>query len=342
MSEHPILRAADIHAKIGDGWPSVLMQLGIGEHFLRGKKKPGPCPACGGTDRYFFDNRAGRGDFHCRHCGAGDGFALLMRVTGTDFATVRKRVMEVAGLAEVESERAKARQIANLNVESDPHGADSPAGRTAEIIGDKLGIGESIVPLDWSASAERIWRMTLPLGTLARTYLTGRGCLLPPGDGDLRFLLASDRHPATLCARVTDAVTGKPISLHFTPLAADGSGHGERRLLAGHRKRGGVIRLWPNDSVTYGLGVAEGIETAIAAARIYAPMWATIDAGNLASLPVLSGIDCLAVYADHDDAGIAAAQECGRRWLAADREVCVYRSRVPGEDIADLMRRRAA
>ena len=32
-------------------------------------------------------------------------------------------------------------------------------------------------------------------------------------------------------------------------------------LCKGHRKAGGVIRLWPDDEVTDGLAVAEGIET---------------------------------------------------------------------------------
>lgn len=194
-------------------------------------------------------------------------------------------------------------------------------------------------PLEWSERAESIWRRALPLGELARVYLLGRGCMLPPLDGDLRFLPGSDCHPPSLCARISDSATARPLSLHFTPLLPDGSGHGDRRLLAGHRKRGGVIRLWPDEAVTYGLGIAEGIETALAAARIYTPMWAAIDAGNLGILPALNGIDCLAVYADHDDAGIQGATACGQRWRAAGKEVSIYRSHRPGEDIADMLAR---
>ncbi|MBX5459743.1 MAG: PriCT-2 domain-containing protein [Steroidobacteraceae bacterium] len=212
------------------------------------------------------------------------------------------------------------------------------SARTAEVIRDKL---------EWSERAQSIWRRTLPLaGSLGERYLRSRGCVLPPADGDLRYLPPSGDYPPSLCARVTDALTAKPISLHFTRLRPDGCGKAgtnrDKLLLAGHRKRGGVIRLWPNEAVTYGLGVAEGIETALAAARLYTPVWACIDAGNLATLPVLPGIECLAIYADHDDAGTRAAQECARRWKAADREVVIYRPRMRGEDIADLAQRRVA
>jgi hypothetical protein len=158
-------------------------------------------------------------------------------------------------------------------------------------------------------------------------------------------LAPTDKYAPSLCAAVSDARTGKPISLHFTRLAADGHGKAgseqDKLLLAGHRKKGGVIRLWPDEAITCGLAIAEGIESALAAAHIYTPVWAAIDASNMAAFPVLNGIDCLAIYADHDDAGIAAARECGRRWMAAEREVCVYRSRTAGEDMADVMRRRS-
>ena len=206
---------------------------------------------------------------------------------------------------------------------------------------------KSSEPLEWSATAEAIWRRTLPLrGTLGQTYLEHRGCVLPPQDSDLRFLPASDRHPPTLCARVTDAVTNKPLSLHFTRLAADGRGKAggeqDKLLLSGHRKRGGVIRLWPDEAVTCGLALAEGIESALAAAHLFQPVWAAIDAGNMAQLPVLPGIESLTIYADHDEAGIKAAKECARRWHADGREAHIRAPRAPGADAADVSREVAA
>lgn len=187
-----------------------------------------------------------------------------------------------------------------------------------------------------------IWRRTEPLcGSLAERYLTYRRCALPPADGDLRYLPPVDRFPPSICARVTDVVTREPISLHFTRLAPDGRGKAgtdrDRLLLAGHRKAGGCIRLWPDEAVTNGLAIAEGIESALAAAHGYSPIWSTIDAGNLSNFPVLAGIETLAIFADHDDVGLKAARACGKRWAEAGCEVRLVVPPAPGTDIADVV-----
>ena len=61
-------------------WASLLPALGIDARFLDGKKHP--CPVCGGTDRFRFDDKEGRGTFFCNHCRAGDGIALVMAKNG--------------------------------------------------------------------------------------------------------------------------------------------------------------------------------------------------------------------------------------------------------------------
>ncbi len=206
---------------------------------------------------------------------------------------------------------------------------------------------KSAEPLEWSDKAASIWRRTLPLrGTLGEVYLRHRGCVLPPADSDLRYFEPTDRHPPSLCARVTNAETNAPQTLHFTRLSSDGRGKAgteqDKLLLAGHRKRGGVIRLWPDEWVTHGLGVAEGIESALAAAHLFQPVWACVDAGNLAALPVLAGVEALVVFADHDPAGLKAARECARRWADAGREARIRTPRAPGADAADVSREVAA
>ena len=197
-------------------------------------------------------------------------------------------------------------------------------------------------PLDWSDRAEAIWRRTVTLrGTVGEKYLLHRGCALPPPDSDLRFLSAHGKYPPTLCARVTDVLTAKPTTLHFTRLATDGRGKAgtdcDKMLLAGHRKKGGVIRLWSDDAVTHGLGVAEGIETALCAAHAYMPMWSCVDADNLASVSPLPGIEALAIYADHDPKGLCAARALGQRWADAGREVDIIIPTRAGADIANVV-----
>lgn len=183
-------------------------------------------------------------------------------------------------------------------------------------------------------------------GTIGASYLDARGCVIPPADGDLRFHPAL-RHPSgyvgpALVALATHAVTRVPMTLHQTWVLADGTKADvdpPRRQLGGHTKKHGVIRLWPDECVTVGLAVAEGIETALSLALAYQPVWACMDAGNMAALPVLAGIETLIVGADHDPAGIKAAGDCADRWAAAGVDVRVI---APATQRADWNDRRAA
>jgi hypothetical protein len=131
------------------------------------------------------------------------------------------------------------------------------------------------------------------------------------------------------------------MTLHRTWIRADGSKAPvvpPRMLLGSHRKAGGVIRLWPDEEVTSGLGVAEGIETALSLAHAFTPVWACIDSGNLAALPVLAGIESLLIAADHDPAGLRAAEACGKRWAIAGREAWIVQSDAPGDDLNNMAR----
>ena len=198
----------------------------------------------------------------------------------------------------------------------------------------------------------RIWSSSQPLaGTVGAQYLLARGCLLPPADGDLRFLPAH-KHPLgdhigpALVALVTDTETREPISLHFTWVCPDGSKANTpgpaRMLLGGHRKAGGCIRLWPDEAVTTGLGVGEGIESCLSLAHAFTPVWSLIDAGNLAALPVLPGIEALTIAQDNDPAGRRAAQTVAERWAAAGCTVAIVGAEHDGEDLNDIILKDAA
>jgi putative DNA primase/helicase len=182
-------------------------------------------------------------------------------------------------------------------------------------------------------------------GTVGENYLRARGCVIPPDDGDVRFHPAL-RHPSglyagpALVALVTHAETKVPMTLHRTWIRPDGTKADcdpPRMLLGGHSKKHGVIRLWPDDSVTLGLGIAEGIETALSLAHAYRPAWACIDAGNLAALPVLAGIETLIIAADNDDAGQQAARACATRWHGAGREVRIVVAPDARADLNDVV-----
>jgi ribosomal protein L37AE/L43A len=196
-----------------------------------------------------------------------------------------------------------------------------------------------------SAWGMNLWRAAMPLCGAALAYLEARSCVIPPGTGHLRCL-PSLTHPCggagpVLVALVTDAVTGAPISLHRTWIRPDGSKapfDAPRRLLKDHSKTGGVIRLWPDEDVTTGLGIAEGIESALSLAHGYVPVWSVIDAANMAEFPPLEGIGSLVIAADNDAAGKSAAERCMATWLRAGRTVRVVTAARDGCDLNDEVR----
>lgn len=192
----------------------------------------------------------------------------------------------------------------------------------------------------------KLWASCRPIGGDALAYLQARHCALPPEGTHLRYHPAlrhspSGTTPPALVALVTDALTLAPLTLHRTWICADGNKapvDPPRMLLGGHSKAGGVVRLWPDDSVTTGLAITEGLETALSIAHGYTPVWACLDAGNLSQFPVLPGVESLLIAADHDDAGLQASQACARRWAAAGREVRIVTAPTWKADINDLAR----
>ena len=187
----------------------------------------------------------------------------------------------------------------------------------------------------WSRFAEDLWQACRPITGVAADYLGAVGCRIPPANGDLRWHpnLRNNREDWTgpvLVGRVTDPVTNEPLTLHRTWFTAtDKAPLKEPRLhLLDHQKKGGVIRLWPDEDVTTGIAIAEGVETALSAAHAFSPIWATVDKDNLSQFPVLDGIEALTIFVDHDPDGIAAATVCAERWLEAGREVRDWMSPV--------------
>lgn len=63
------------------------------------KNKHGPCPICGGTDRFRCDDKQGKGTWICNQCGAGDGFELIVKSRGYTHSEVLKEVGAILGLS---------------------------------------------------------------------------------------------------------------------------------------------------------------------------------------------------------------------------------------------------
>ncbi|EBX3463139.1 DNA primase [Salmonella enterica subsp. enterica serovar Give] len=74
-------------------WPSILTALGV--KVIKNRNQA--CPVCGGSDRFRFDNKEGRGTWFCNQCGAGDGLKLVEKVFGVTASEAAQKVNAVTG-----------------------------------------------------------------------------------------------------------------------------------------------------------------------------------------------------------------------------------------------------
>jgi putative DNA primase/helicase len=170
-------------------WKNILPQLGISTSFLTNKQ--GPCPVCGGKDRFRFDDKEGKGSFYCNNCLSGDGVRLLELKHGWDFLEAVKQVRSVL-----------------------PHSPEHAPGQPKI---DPVRARQGMVQL-WEA-AHRID------GTEAEAYLRSRG-FLPPWSAQLRFIpsVAVRDHPtknrlSVMIAKVSGP-DGTGVNIHRTYLEA--------------------------------------------------------------------------------------------------------------------------
>ncbi|MBD9661771.1 phage/plasmid primase, P4 family [Pantoea sp. PNT03] len=81
-------------AKAAQGqWPRILPALGVKVV----KNRHMPCPVCGGTDRFRFDDKEGRGTWLCNQCGAGDGMDLVKKALSINVTEAAERVNALTG-----------------------------------------------------------------------------------------------------------------------------------------------------------------------------------------------------------------------------------------------------
>lgn len=282
-----------IHTQLGeDGWREVLLASGIDERHLRNRHSP--CPVCGGKDRFRFDNK-GRGSFYCNQCGAGDGFKLLMRVHSIPFGEARRRVIEAAKL-EGSKFRAERPSIPA------PAERAEPTRRVQRLLRESCAIEDCDAAVEYLFSRS-LW--PLPAGHRLRAhpsveYWQDRECV--------------GRYPA-LVAAVRD-ISGELVTTHVTYLEIDGrklQSHEPRKLLSPLTGREGcaapVMELSGHE-----LGIAEGIETALSAAKLTGiPVWAALNTALLSKFEPPPSIDKVVIFADRDIGGLDAATKLMQR-----------------------------
>jgi hypothetical protein len=92
---------SDVRVSAQGRWRDVLGRFGVRGGLLEGRH--GPCPGCGGKDRFRFDDLGGAGTFVCSQGSgdllSGDGLKLLGHVKGWDWKRCVKEVGDMLNVA---------------------------------------------------------------------------------------------------------------------------------------------------------------------------------------------------------------------------------------------------
>jgi putative DNA primase/helicase len=285
-------------------WREILPAFGIDLRMLNGKHQA--CPMCGGKDRFRYDDKRGDGGFYCSQCGAGTGFTLIQRLKRWDFKTAAHEIDAIIGNlrpgkpAPVKSKPQSSRQVLN-----------------------------------------ELWLSGRPISRMdpAGAYMVARGLVVDAECKALRFVprlahYGTKTHHPGMLALFCDA-TGKPTQLQRTYLTADGHKAAldpPRMFMPGDMPAGGAIRL---GGAAEAMGVAEGVETALAAAQRFGlPVWATATEGLLQKWQPPPEAQHVIVFGDNDSnyVGQHAAYALAKRLVHESQRDKIRRSvevRIP-------------
>lgn len=313
------MRENTIQAAAGR-WSGILREIGIAPHFLRNVQ--GPCPICEGSTRFRFDDTDGSGSFYCNHCGAGYGMGLVCKYLDIKFAEAAALVDTIleTGITKMESKPASDPRVRLRKLSESSHTFDplekNPVTRYL------LSRGLLSSPITRYAPALDYWeegpdKKMIKVGQFA-------AMLHPVYDRDG---VAASFHITYLTSAGLKAPVKSPRKLvaHATPWL------------------GGGVPLQDASDADH-LGVAEGIETALAVHQKLAscPVWSTLSAIGMQNFEPSEHFEKLkkiTFYADNDSgytgqaAAYAAAERLSRKGYAV--KVCVPPG--PDTDWADIL-----
>nr|WP_231867090.1 DUF927 domain-containing protein [Aeromonas enteropelogenes] len=245
---------SDVVAAAAGHWPDLLAAVGID---IPRRGKHGPCPACGGKDRFRLDDKGGRGTWICSQCGNGDGLDLVGRVTGRQPKEAAELIASLVGLSDSGLDHAARKQLhqqQQARAEQEHKQAEQQrrkaARRATSISADiKQGI---------SPYLERKALSGLPMPLTQRVIAVG----------ELTY------QPGSLVVPLWDEAGGL---VNVQLINTDG----DKRYLPGGQKAGAFHRIDGGELVAVVEGYASGLSVqAATGATVYCAM----DAGNLLAI----------------------------------------------------------
>lgn len=319
----------DIHELSNGRWRLILTDAGIDEKYL--VNHHGPCPCCGGKDRFRFDDKGGRGTFFCSNCRAGDGFKLLELTQGWAFKESADFIRKLFD------------GIAPQNLPKIEYAEGD------ELTPDQLAKRRATLKRTWEyarkvSPGDPVWKYLvktrkLPLVRIPQCLRYHPRFPYYEGKGENRRLVG--KFPMMLAKVSKD---GKAVNLHRTYITPEGEKapvECPKKLMEGLGVTGGAIRLTPAGKR---LAIAEGIESALAVTAITGiPCWAAISATIMPNVIVPESVTDVVIFADHDipdDKGRRAGQEGAKaladRLRAEGKNVQVVIPSKPGTDFHDV------
>jgi putative DNA primase/helicase len=290
------------------------MRVGIPGEYLDGNHHG--CPICGdgrNSHRFRFDNKNGEGTWICNQCGAGYGLRLIERYCNCSTAVAMNKIEQI--------------------VDSIP------------VVPLPLTVDNSFDP---RPALNKLWLLSdhLTGSDMVSCYLHSRGLVMTPLN--IRYSTScyepdAGKRMDAMIARIQN-VNGKPIGLHRIYLENNRKAHipvPKKIMPATEPLQGCSIRLFSSRDRLFKdgvLGVAEGIETAIAASHLFGvATWACLSSTLMPSwLPPLQ-IRKIIIFGDNDDnyAGQEAAYRLGH---ILHRKRIIVSVKIPDEmgDWADV------
>jgi hypothetical protein len=267
----------------------------------------GPCPVCGGTDRFAVNIK--KQVWNCRGCGkGGDVIGLAQHAGGAMFA---EAVAALSGETQISFKRPPRKR--------NPNDEDDDVRRRR-------------------GTARWLWAQRKPLaGSIAETYLrTARG-YGGPLPATLGFLRPFRDYPPSLIAAFAMPEEAEPgvlrgpfdvDAVQLIALKSDGSNQAAveiKKRTIGSPKGVPIVVAPPNDLL--GISIHEGVEDALSAHEATGlGAWAS---GGASFLPHLADavpdyVETVTVVAHRDEAGQTGSRELARRLAARGFKVLLH------------------